>query len=104
MQVISNKLAVFGLGYAFYCPGCERMHEVAVNSPFPNGAQWAYNNDPEKPTFSPSLHIKGEASCCHSFVREGNIEFLSDCTHKLAGQTVALPPLPEWVLTREAED
>ena len=28
---------------------------------------------------------------CHSFVREGRIEFLSDCTHALAGQTVELP-------------
>lgn len=27
---------------------------------------------------------------CHSFVRDGRIEFLSDCTHALAGQTVEL--------------
>lgn len=32
---------------------------------------------------------------CHSFVTNGNIQFLSDCTHALAGQTVALPPIPE---------
>ncbi|MCZ4340562.1 hypothetical protein O4H52_03015 [Sphingomonadaceae bacterium G21617-S1] len=31
---------------------------------------------------------------CHSFVRNGQIEFLSDCTHALAGQTVPLPPFP----------
>ena len=30
---------------------------------------------------------------CHSFVRDGRIEFLSDCTHELAGQTVELE---EW--------
>lgn len=29
---------------------------------------------------------------CHSFVRDGRIEFLSDCTHSLAGQTVQLQP------------
>ncbi|BAS10570.1 hypothetical protein AHiyo4_39920 [Arthrobacter sp. Hiyo4] len=34
---------------------------------------------------------------CHSFVRNGHIEFLSDSTHELAGQTMALPPLPEWL-------
>lgn len=28
---------------------------------------------------------------CHSFVRDGQIEFLSDCTHALAGKTVSLP-------------
>jgi hypothetical protein len=34
---------------------------------------------------------------CHSFVRSGRIEFLRDCTHEFAGQTVDLPELPEWV-------
>jgi hypothetical protein len=33
---------------------------------------------------------------CHSFVRDGHIEFLTDSTHKLAGQTVVLPALPDW--------
>lgn len=29
---------------------------------------------------------------CHSYVRDGQIQFLGDCTHKLAGQTVPLEP------------
>jgi hypothetical protein len=35
---------------------------------------------------------------CHSFVTDGKIQFLSDCTHALAGQTVALPdwPTEDW--------
>lgn len=32
---------------------------------------------------------------CHSFVTDGRIQFLSDCTHTLAGQTVDLPKWPE---------
>jgi hypothetical protein len=36
---------------------------------------------------------------CHSFVRESRIEFLTDSTHELAGQTVDLPELPRWCLT-----
>ncbi len=28
---------------------------------------------------------------CHSFVTDGRIQFLDDCTHALAGQTVDLP-------------
>jgi len=27
---------------------------------------------------------------CHSFITDGKIQFLSDCTHHLAGQTVDL--------------
>lgn len=30
---------------------------------------------------------------CHSFVVDGQMQFLGDCTHALANQTV---PLPEW--------
>jgi len=30
---------------------------------------------------------------CHSFVTDGRIQFLSDCTHEMAGQTVDLPPV-----------
>ena len=36
---------------------------------------------------------------CHSFIRAGRWEFLPDCAHALAGQTVAMVPLPDW-LTR----
>lgn len=32
---------------------------------------------------------------CHSFVTDGRIQFLGDCTHALAGKTVGLPPLPD---------
>jgi hypothetical protein len=34
---------------------------------------------------------------CHSYVRDGKIEFLNDSTHKLAGQTVPLPDMPDWL-------
>ena len=32
---------------------------------------------------------------CHSFVTDGRIQFLADCTHALAGQTVDLPEWPK---------
>lgn len=32
---------------------------------------------------------------CHSFVTDGRIQFLSDCSHALAGQTVDLPEIEE---------
>jgi hypothetical protein len=30
---------------------------------------------------------------CHSFLVDGQIQFLGDCTHALAGQTVPLPEI-----------
>lgn len=81
----------------FYCPGCERDHRVKISGPH----AWAYNGKPDAPTFTPSVLVQyngkdagidgAPPAICHSFVTDGNIQFLSDCTHALAGQTVALP-------------
>lgn len=77
----------------FTCPGCDDFHTVTVEAP--NG--WDWNGDLERPTFAPSVLVRygivaGEDRRCHSFVRDGRVEFLSDCTHEFAGQTVDLPP------------
>ena len=57
--------------------------------------KWEFNGDMDKPTFSPSILSKwpgpGSVKICHSFVRDGKIQFLADCTHDLKGQTVDLP-------------
>jgi hypothetical protein len=50
----------------------------------------------DKPTFQPSILARvertdGKIMVCHSFVADGKIQFLGDCTHKLAGQTVDIP-------------
>jgi len=82
-----------------YCPGCKRGHAFYTSAnDSPNGAVWVFNGDSNEPTFSPSMHITTtdqttgkKKTLCHSFVRDGLIEFLSDSTHELAGQTVELP-------------
>lgn len=82
--------------FAFHCPGCEYGHAVAVNGArMENGAAWQWNGSLGAPTFQPSLLInkdlQGDSPRCHSFVKNGRIQFLNDSTHKLAGQTVELP-------------
>lgn len=77
----------------FHCPGCECGHLIQVNKPPGNKqASWDWDGNAEAPTFSPSIFVDphGEAKC-HSFVRNGQIEFLPDSHHALAGQTVPLP-------------
>lgn len=32
------------------------------------------------------------------------IQFLDDCTHGLKGQTVPLPPLPDWFVNQVKEE
>lgn len=79
---------------AFTCPGCEETHAIPVSGP--HGWQW--NGLLEKPTLTPSIFVNVGGSnpgvpMCHSYVTDGRIQFLGDCTHKLAGQTV---DLPDW--------
>ena len=92
--------------WKFWCPGCDGAH-VVNNS---------WEVDAEAGTISPSVLVhssrhliddtlEGDALTapaniatspqCHSFVTNGRIEFLGDCTHGLVGQTVELP---EWPL------
>lgn len=88
-----------------YCAGCESMHQIKIGGDRP----WQFNGNLEKPTFSPSVKMTydgpqpGELedgrripySCCHYFVNDGMIQYLGDCTHKLAGQTLPMQDLPE---------
>lgn len=82
--------------YYFFCPGCRYDHPVNTN---PNNGKpvWGFNGDVNKPTFTPSLlvHDHYPASRCHSFITNGQIQFLSDYFHHLAGQTVDLPILED---------
>lgn len=107
----------------FWCPGCNDLHTISVAP-----GRWTWNGDSEKPTFNPSVLVRGghfieenrkpgdpcwctfyrdhpeqdpgDASLrfkcgrCHSFVKDGKIQFLDDCSHAQRGQTVALPPIP----------
>lgn len=74
--------------YWFHCPGCKCSHAFHV-------PHWSWNGSMDAPTFNPSLlcNPQDPDSRCHSFVRDGKIQFLADCYHELAGQTVEIP---EW--------
>lgn len=106
MAALSAKLRSVENGHiAFWCPGCDHAHVIAVEGP----KAWQWDRNVDAPTFSPSILIRVEWSktplepgdnpaewqdeVCHSFVRAGVIEFLGDCTHALRGQHV---PLPDW--------
>lgn len=102
----------------FKCPGCNSTHIVSISNV--EGPTWHFDGNYDRPTLSPSVLVtvghyignyQGECWCdynrehpedvlfectrCHSFVRNGYIEFLSDSSHALAGQTVELPDLDD---------
>lgn len=94
----------------FMCPGCKTgpgmgsgLHMLPVNSS-EKSPSWAWDGNLEAPTLSPSIlthtgpYVDGKGvGICHSFLKAGVFEFLSDCTHSMAGQNVPMPDLPTWV-------
>ena len=77
----------------FFCNGCDLPHSMNVGTG--PGPRWGYNGNAEAPTFTPSVlssyAMHGKPVVCHSFVTDDRIQYLGDCTHSLAGQTVDLP-------------
>ena len=92
----------------FFCPGCQCGHYFRTapspsDSPFAgNQAIWTWDGDEQRPTVSPSILVRyggpdagvggAPPQCCHFFVRAGNIEYLSDCTHAFAGKIIPMEP------------
>ena len=78
-------------GLSFRCEGCRGFHSIITSGP----DAWGWNGDRDAPVFTPSVLVvhnnaKGR-HVCHSFVgcngaQPGEIIYLSDCTHHLAGQ------------------
>jgi hypothetical protein len=90
----------------WWCPGCHDWHGIQFGEGA--GPRWTWNGDVDKPTFQPSILVRYPANpkaeeefkewrqerVCHSFVVDGKMQFLGDCTHELAGLTVDIPPFP----------
>jgi hypothetical protein len=103
------------LGWLFFCPGCKKRHApstgwtfngdfekptfspsilvTGVNMPEEDPATGDYRRgeDGEYLKDAEGKLLGWTPMQCHSFVRDGMIQFLGDCTHSLVGQTVPLP-------------
>lgn len=95
MTILSSKLADWGDGdLVYYCLGCDSAHMLTTTRRNNVGARWTWDGNADAPTFSPSVHLPG---VCHHFLRAGRLQYLGDSRHALAGQTVELPDLPDWM-------
>lgn len=96
------------------CEAEDATH-VTINMPGPSGLltlpvirsgtragtnSWTWNGSVDKPTLRPSVLSRGieldddlndlGPYTCHSWINDGCAQFLDDCSHKFAGQTVDL--------------
>jgi hypothetical protein len=91
------------IGYAIRCPACDaedmgfaHVFYKKMKNDIPG---WSFNGDFEKPTFTPSMlatakygdPADGKDHRCHSFVTDGFIQYLGDCSHSMMNQTVEIP-------------
>jgi hypothetical protein len=96
-----------------WCPACDDVCRIYVAG---GTNPWSWDGNDERPTIDPSILVTGVqwgpdytfhkpnhpgilpggTTRCHSYVRDGRWQFLSDCTHTLANQTVDMVPLPDW--------
>lgn len=113
MSQVKGKFKVSSDGHdlLFYCPACQQSHGFNLT--------WQFNGDYQCPTVRPSILVRNghyderhrpSDSCwctfnaqrpdnpssfkcfsCHSHITDGKIEYGTDCTHHMAGQTVELP-------------
>ena len=99
---VSSILRRKATGHIYFeCPGCGVPHGLRIvpkDYVKAEGEQvWTWNEDVDKPTFNPSVVVnywfgaKRESRVCHSWIKDGFIQFLDDCTHSLKGQTVSIP-------------
>ena len=117
MFTMRVKIYLSGDYLAFWCLGCNKAHSI----PVAGTSKWTWNGNVASPTFHPSIKVTSghyapgfagecwctynkehpddpapfQCGCCHSFVKDGKIQFLSDCTHSLVGKTVEIPDWEE---------
>lgn len=77
--------------YEYFCVGCGYTHVFALTK---EGGNHQFNMDLDHPTVTPSLvNNFRPGQMCHSFIKNGTIQYLSDCTHKLKNKTIDLPDI-----------
>jgi hypothetical protein len=113
-------------GLTYFCQGCDSAHSIMTKGPKAWGWNVDAEKPVFTPSVSVTgrdFTDKGKADLeawreaghpardtpfesapyvCHSFVgcngaQPGEVIFLGDCTHQLAGQVLPFPDLPEWI-------
>jgi hypothetical protein len=95
---------------SFFCAACGHSHNLPVRGQYTGTHDaWSWDGNVEAPVFTPSVRAwyprRGDNGkprdnyVCHSFVgcngaKPGQIIYLADCTHALAGKVVDLAPFP----------
>jgi len=79
--------------YTYY-PLTKRIIPIQLTGSRADTNNWSWNGDTERPTLRPSIltevNYGGVLYRCHSFVNDGVVQFLEDCSHELRGKSIPL--------------
>ncbi len=100
MSKLNHAVGTHDHRVMWWCPGCNDLHQIPVTGL----RAWGWNESDDAPTFTPSVLVYERPALddddvpittprCHVFITDGVIDYLSDCTHALAGQKV---PMVNW--------
>lgn len=115
MTILAKPVRLeYGVGY-LPCAVDEATH-VTLNIPGPTGLLtlpvilsgrrdgtgcWTWNGSVEAPTLRPSVLTTAPTGGlhggfqCHTWITDGQAQYLDDCSHDLRGQTVPLHPVDQ---------
>lgn len=108
IREISSTLHDGIVGYSFWCVACNRRHAFYTHDGYTNNRSWTLVSK-EPVTVQPSIKLTGhygdiENFCCHLFIQNGRLIYLSDCTHHLAGKEVDMIDFPISTYEENNED
>lgn len=109
MTILAKPVRLeYGVGY-LPCAVEEATH-VTLHIPGPVGmltlpvmlkgkregtGNWTWNGSTTAPTLRPSVLNTGHGHRCHTWITDGQAQYLDDCSHDLRGQTVPLLPVDQ---------
>lgn len=71
-----------------------RILPVMISGTRSGTPNWTWNGSLNSPTIKPSVLTRGGDTngehVCHSWINDGKVQFLDDCSHELAGQSLDL--------------
>lgn len=94
MEKLSSKLGLRNGHLFHWCPACERIHNIPVNTGL--AKDWLVSGTTFLPTINPSIKIMaGETPLCHYIIEKGLLNYCNDTTHKYTNMVIPLPDIPE---------
>jgi len=101
MERLSSKLGLHRGCLIHWCPACEDIHSIPVNTGNPKDWIIVKGSTVFIPSVIPSVKLlSGEKILCHYILERGLLNYCNDTTHKYTNMVIPLPDIPEELWTK----